>query len=104
MTNAGKRRSLASLGSIALAAALAVGAFTTTAQARWGDDNDYNHYQRYDNDGDHDRDRHDGYHRYYGSPPPVVYYGRGYGYYPPPVVYAPPGIGIYVPGIGIEIH
>jgi hypothetical protein len=100
MTSTAKRQSLRALGAVALAAGLAVGTFATTAQARWGDHDVWQRYHDHDRDRDHD---HDGRWRIY-TPPPVVYYGPGYGYYPPPVVYGPPSVGIYVPGISLDIH
>lgn len=95
----GHRRLFAALG-IAVATGLAGATLAAPAQARWGDHHDWD---RDHHDRDHDHDRYRGHWHPY-RPPPVVYYGGGYGYYPPPVYDPQPGVGIYVPGISLDIH
>lgn len=98
MTIAHRHRRLFGALGIAVAGALAGVTLAAPAQARWGDHRDWDRHHH-----DYDRGHNHGYwhpHR----PPPVVYYGGGYGYYPPPVYDPQPGVGIYVPGISLDIH
>jgi len=86
ITDTSSKRRLATklTAGLAIAAILAVGTFSGSADAR--DNRDYNRH---------------GYNGGYYRAPPVVY-GSPY-YYPPPVVYGP-SIGISLPGISIGIH
>ena len=92
-----ERRLSTKLGAgFAIAAIIALGSFTGSADAQYRSRHYYNNYNHYYNGG------------YYRAPPVVYgspyrggYYGSPY-YYPPPVVYGP-GIGINLGGIGIGI-
>jgi hypothetical protein len=93
-TTSRRRLSARLVGSLSVAAVLALGALAGSAHAEWRGDDHRGH-----NWGG-------GYYR----APPLVYgspYGNGYygapGYYAPPVVYSP-GIGVSLPGVNIGIR